>query len=148
MWLGLIITYIFLNSLIENLLRLNLLCNTPIIITGMVSISVGFLFEILGIIALGINFRIELPIDETELITSGIYKTMRNPIVFGIFLLVTGTFLIIPTGIALLICIFNILTFNAKVIDEEKFLLRRFGEKYRSYRNEVGRYLPFVLKKI
>ncbi len=114
----------------------------------MVSISVGFLFEILGIIALGINFRIELPIDETELITSGIYKTMRNPIVFGIFLLVTGTFLIIPTGIALLICIFNILTFNAKVIDEEKFLLRRFGEKYRSYRNEVGRYLPFVLKKI
>ncbi|MFW9940442.1 MAG: methyltransferase family protein [Candidatus Thorarchaeota archaeon] len=146
-WLGLIITYIFFNNLIENLWPLNFLSSKALILTGMVSISVGFLFEIFGIIALGINFRIELPNEETELITSGIYRTMRNPIVFGIFLLVIGTFLIIPTVIVLLICIFNILTFNAKVIDEEKFLLRRFGEKYRYYRNKVGRYLPFVLKK-
>ena len=109
----------------------------------MILISIGFLFEILGIIALGLNFRIELPTDDTELITSGIYRIMRNPIVFGIFLLVIGSFLIVPTIIVLLICIFNVLTFNSKAIDEEKFLLRRFGEDYKNYMNEVGRYLPF-----
>lgn len=124
---------------------LSFLSNNALIITGMISISIGFLFEVLGIIALGINFRIELPTDETELITSGIYRIMRNPIVFGIFLLVIGTFLIIPTVIVLLICIFNILTFNSKAIDEEKFLLRRFGEEYKNYSNKIGRYLPFKI---
>ncbi len=114
----------------------------------MISISIGFLFEILGIIALGINFRIELPTDDTELITSGIYRIMRNPIVFGIFLLVIGSFLIIPTIIILLICIFNILTFNSKTVDEEKFLLRRFGEEYKNYWNNVGRYLPIKIRRI
>ncbi len=110
-------------------------------------ISLGFLFEILGINALGINFRIELPTDDTELITYGIYRIMRNPIVFGIFLLVIGSFLIIPTVIALFICIFNILTFNSKAIDEERFLLQAFGEDFKNYLNKVGRYLPFRISR-
>ena len=109
-------------------------------------ILLGFLFEIFGIVALGTNFRIELPTDDTELVTSGIYRIMRNPIVFGIFLLVIGSFLIIPTLFVLLICIFNIITFNSKAIDEEKFLLQRFGENYNNYMKKVGRYLPFKIK--
>ena len=126
---------------------LNFLYNDIVIIIGMIIILVGFIFEIFGIIALGINFRVELPTDDTELITSGIYRIMRNPIVFGIFLLLIGSFLLIPTIIVLLICIFNIITFNSKVIDEEKFLLRRFGKTYENYLNRVGRYLPFKIKR-
>ena len=147
LWLGFIIVYIFFNRLVENLWLLYFLHNDISIIIGMILISIGFLLEILGIIALGSNFRIELPIDDTELITSGIYRIMRNPIVFGIFLLVIGSFLIIPTIIVLLICLFNILTFNSKAIDEEKFLLRRFGKDYKNYMNDVGRYLPFRIRK-
>ncbi|MFX1593561.1 MAG: methyltransferase family protein [Promethearchaeota archaeon] len=147
LWLGLIIFYIFFNNLIENLWRLFFLSNDISIIIGMIMILLGFLFEILGIIALGLNFRIELPTDDTELITSGIYRIMRNPIVFGIFLLVIGSFLIIPTIIVLLICVFNILTFNSKAIDEEKFLLKRFGEDFKNYLNKVGRYLPFRISR-
>lgn len=147
LWLGLIIFYIFFNNLIENLWRLYFLSNDISIIIGMIMILLGFLFEILGIIALGLNFRIELPTDDTELITSGIYRIMRNPIVFGIFLLVIGSFLIIPTIIVLLICVFNILTFNSKAIDEEKFLLKRFGEDFKNYLNKVGRYLPFRISR-
>ncbi|MDX1798487.1 MAG: isoprenylcysteine carboxylmethyltransferase family protein [Candidatus Lokiarchaeia archaeon] len=122
------------------------LSNDVSIIIGMIMILLGFLFEIFGIVALGTNFRIELPTDDTELVTSGIYRIMRNPIVFGIFLLVIGSFLIIPTLFVLLICIFNIITFNSKAIDEEKFLLQRFGENYNNYMNKVGRYLPFKIK--
>ncbi len=147
LWLGLIIVYIFFNRLVENLWLINFLSNDISIIIGMIMISIGFLFEILGIIALGLNFRIELPTDDTELITSGIYRVMRNPIVFGIFLLVIGSFLIIPTIIVLVICIFNILTFNSKAIDEEKFLILRFGKDYKKYMNKVGRYLPYRIGK-
>ena len=145
LWLFFIISYIFFNNVLEHLWLLNFLSNDMLIISGVVSIFIGFLFEILGIIALGINFRIELPTEETELITSGVYRIMRNPIVFGIFLLVIGTFFIIPTLIGLFICMFNILNFNSKAIDEEKFLLRRFGKEYENYRNKVGRYLPFKI---
>lgn len=147
LWLTIIILYIFLNNLIENLWRLDFLSNNVLITTGMIIISIGYLFETLGIIALGINFRIENPTDETELVTSGIYSIIRNPIVFGIFLLVIGSFLIIPIVIVLLICIFNIITFYSKTIDEEKFLLQRFGEDYKNYCIKVGRYLPYKIRK-
>ena len=145
LWLFFIISYIFFDDIISNLWLLTFLSNDILILFGMILIFFGFLFELFGIIALGINFRIELPTDETELITSGIYRIMRNPIVFGIFLLVIGTFFIIPTIIGLIICIFNILTFNSKAVDEEKFMVRRFGKKYENYRNKVGRYLPFKI---
>ena len=147
LWLGFIISYLFFNYILESFLRLELLSNDILVLIGMITISIGFILEILGILALGINFRIELPTDDIELITSGIYRVMRNPIVFGIFLLVIGSFLIIPTGITLLIGIFNIITFNSKAIDEEKYLLRKFGEEYRNYKNSVGRYLPFKIVK-
>ncbi len=148
LWLGLIISYLFFNNLIETFWRLDFLSNTLFIITGMVSISVGFLLDLLGTITLGTNFRIELPTDETELVTHGIYRLTRNPIVLGVFLLVIGTFFIIPTVIVLLISIFNVLTFNAKAIDEEKFLHRRFGLEYEDYTRKVGRYFSFKLGRI
>ncbi|MFX1313536.1 MAG: methyltransferase family protein [Promethearchaeota archaeon] len=147
LWLGLIICYIFFNYILESFLRIEFLSNDILVLIGMITISIGFIFEIVGIKALGINFRIELPTDDIELITSGIYGVMRNPIVFGIFLLIIGSFLIIPTVIILIICIFNIITFNSKVIDEEKYLLNKFGEVYRNYKNSVGRYLPFRIAK-
>ena len=147
LWLGLIILYIFLDKLIESAWRIEFLSNDIIIITGMIIISIGFLFDLLGTIALGKNFRIELPTEETELITSGIYRLMRNPIILGIFFLVIGSFLIIPIVIVLFISIFNLFTFNSKAIDEEKFLLQRFGEEYKNYSNKVGRYLPITIRR-
>ena len=33
------------------------------------------------------------------------------------------------------------------LIDEEKFLLQRFGEDYKNYCIKVGRYLPYKIRK-
>lgn len=118
------------------------------LIAGIILIISGFLFEIVGIISLGLNFRIELPKEKTNLITSGVYRYMRNPILFGMFLLFIGALLLIPNIILLFITISNFITFNAKAIEEEKFLLNRFGEDYSNYMNRVGRYFPFPMKKI
>ncbi len=72
---------------------------------------------------------------------------MRHPIVFGIFILFIGNFLIIPNLFILIITIFNIITFNSKVRDEEKFLSTRFGDVYEDYKLKVRRYLPFKIGK-
>ena len=117
------------------------------IISGMVLAIIGIILESLGIITLGLNFRIELPKEDTRLITSGIYRFMRNPIALSVYLFVIGVFLMTPNIISLFICIFNIIAFNAKVAKEEIFLLERFRNEYEEYANTVGRYFPFTFKK-
>jgi protein-S-isoprenylcysteine O-methyltransferase Ste14 len=146
LWIIYILLRILFNEVWGNFWTFNLLSFDFIIITGFVIITLGFVFEILGMITLGINFRIELPKEETELVTSGIYRIMRNPIVFGIFLLVIGSFLMIPDIFTLIALIFNIVTFNSKAKDEERFLINRFGKLYEDYIGQVGRYFPIRLK--
>lgn len=145
-WIINILLFIFFYNLIELFWLFTFLSADIFIIIGMISITAGFIFEILGIQALGINFRIDLPKEETELIISGIYKLMRNPIAFGLYLIIIGTFLLIPNVLTLIITIANIVVFHVKVRDEEKFLLARFGKSYEEYQKKVGRYFPFVIK--
>ncbi|TFF99852.1 MAG: isoprenylcysteine carboxylmethyltransferase family protein [Promethearchaeota archaeon] len=144
-WIINIVLFIFFYNLIELFWRFTFLSGDLFIIIGMISIAIGTIVEILGMYSLGINFRIELPKEETELITSGIYRVMRNPIAFGLFLIIGGTFLLIPNVLTLIITIANIIVFDAKVRDEEKFLLARFGKPYEEYQNKVGRYFPFAI---
>ncbi|MBN1800039.1 MAG: isoprenylcysteine carboxylmethyltransferase family protein [Candidatus Lokiarchaeota archaeon] len=147
MWNMYLILYIFMENVIGNFLAFEFLNQDFLIIFGMILACISSIFEIFGMTTLGENFRIELPKEKTELVTNGIYRIMRNPIVFGVFLILIGSFFVIPTVPILCICVFNIITFNSKVKDEEKFLTKKFGEKYLKYKQEVGRYCPFSLKK-
>ena len=142
-----IVLFIFFNNIIQIFWVISFLLGDPIIIIGMVLMFIGLVFEILGIKNLGISFRIELPKEQTKLITSGIYKLMRNPIAVSLYLIVIGVFLITPNIFALIILLMNIITFDAKVRREESFLLERFGYEYEQYKNRVGRYLPVTFKK-
>ena len=145
-WIIYILLKILFNEVWGDYWTFSLLSIDFFIISGLIIIVLGFVFEVLGMISLGINFRIELPKEETELVTSGIYRVTRNPIVFGIFLLVVGTFLIIPDIFTLATLIFNVVTFNSKAKDEERFLIDRFGKLYEDYKGQVGRYFPICLK--
>ena len=148
-WLFYIILYIIYGTPLLHFLSVEFLITEKFTISGMVMIALGLLLDVWGTLALGTNFRIELPKEETLLITTGVYRLMRNPIVMGVYLLLFGSFLIIPTTFSLIFILTNILTFNSKVRDEERFLSAQFGEKYENYRRKVGRYLPFnIVKKI
>jgi len=146
-WLTYIILFVIDGKTILNFLVFEFLISDVFIFIGIIIISLGLLLDLLGTAALGLNFRIELPKEEISLITTGIYRLIRNPIVIGVYLLVTGSFLIIPTLISLIFLIANIITFHSKVCDEEKFLSKRFGEKFKRYCKKVGRYLPFSIIK-
>lgn len=142
-----IISYIFFSNVIDLVPIFTLFSEEIYVIIGIIIIILGLLFESLGIITLGINFRVELPKEETKLITSGIYRFMRNPIAFSMYLFVIGIFLMTPNILSLIISIMNIITFNAKVSKEELFLLEIFGDDYKEYKSRVGRYFPLILKK-
>lgn len=146
-WLTYIILFIVYDKTILNFLVFKVLISDVFIFIGILIISLGLLIDLWGTIALGTNFRIELPKEEISLITTGIYRLMRNPIVMGVYLLLTGSLLVIPTIISLIFLIANILTFDSKIRDEENFLAKRFGEEYKNYSTKVGRYLPFSIMK-
>jgi len=145
-WLIYIILFIINDSIILHFLAFEFLVLDVFIFSGIVIIFLGLILDIWGTAALGTNFRIELPKEETTLITIGIYRLMRNPIVMGAYLLIAGSLLIIPTTISFILLIANIITFDSKVRDEEKFLVKRFGEKFEKYSKKVGRYLPFSIR--
>lgn len=142
-----IIFYIFSINMMDNFWTFHFICMDILIFTGMVIATIGLILELLGIIELGLNFRIELPKEKTELKTSGIYRLMRNPIAFSLYLLVFGIFLLSPYVFTLIIVILTIITFDAKVNCEENYLQEQFGKDYEDYRKKVGRYFPFKIRK-
>ena len=141
-----IMVYIFFDTIIEVFWTFQWLAIDSIIIIGIIMVAIGSFIEIVATIRLGTNFRIELPREQTELIISGIYKLMRNPIAFSLYLFVFGIFLMIPNIFTLIILIMNVITFDAKVRNEEKFLSERFGKEYEAYKMKVGRYFPIKCK--
>ena len=142
-----IMIYIFLDTIIDDFWTFKWLAIDSMTIIGIILVAIGSFLEIVATIRLGINFRIELPKEQTELVVNGIYRLMRNPIAFSLYLFVLGIFLILPNLLTLIVFIMNIITFDAKIRNEEKFLLERFGKDYEAYKMKVGRYFPIKFKK-
>ena len=147
LWLIYLLLFIIMGDIVKNYLLITFLAFDFFLLLGMVISVIALVIDVFGTKHLGLNFRIELPKEETELVTSGLYAIVRNPIVLGVFLFLIGNFLMIPTLFNLFIMIFNFITFDSKVRDEEKFLLTMFGEKYDVYRTRVGKYLPFCYRR-
>ena len=119
----------------------------PLIVLFGVLFSVSAIILLfLGFLSMGDSFRMGIP-DTTEgqspkLVTSGIFQYIRNPGFLGLDLAVCGTFLLAPGLVTLILMIFTWTIFHFQILDEEKFLLKIHGEKYREYKQSAGRYFP------
>jgi protein-S-isoprenylcysteine O-methyltransferase Ste14 len=93
---------------------------------------------------LGLNWSPTLEIREKhELITRGIYGAIRHPMYASQWLWVLAQPLLLQNWIAGFI---NLLVFVPfyflRVREEEKLMLEKFGDQYRSYMQRVGAVLP------
>ena len=82
--------------------------------------------------------------NKTELVTNGFFAISRNPIFLGIMIANLGLFLVLPNAFTLLIIALSTVSINTQIRLEEDFLLKEFGEEYKTYRNRVSRW--FTLK--
>lgn len=80
---------------------------------------------------------------QTELITTGIYRIIRNPAFFGFDLLYIGVLIAFFNYLHLIFVLFAICMFHLQILQEEKFLTATFGEKYTEYKKHTGRYFIF-----
>ncbi len=109
---------------------------------------IGFILSLLGVAIFAIsvctmhdNWRAGISDNEkTEMVTSGIYSVSRNPAFVGFDLMYIGILIMFFSIILSLITVFVILIFHLQILQEEKFLLRLFGEQYTNYKKAVKRY--------
>ena len=79
-----------------------------------------------------------------KLIITGIYSHVRNPMITGAFLILSGTgFLLGSLSVIIVFAPLAVLLYALFIITiEERELEIRFGEEYREYRKKVPRFIP------
>ena len=84
---------------------------------------------------------------EVELNTSGMYSQVRHPLYLGLVFIFLGYFLVSGTVGSLihLACLFGYLPIG--IYFEEKNLISIFGDRYKSYQQEVPAFFPRFHKK-
>jgi len=98
---------------------------------------------------MGNSWRVGLdPRERTQLMTSGLFAVVRNPIFSGVLLATAGLLLMVPSpiSVAAVVCVFLGLEMQVRWI-EEPYLARTHGPAYGSYARAVGRFVPGVGKR-
>jgi protein-S-isoprenylcysteine O-methyltransferase Ste14 len=109
---------------------------------GILFCYMGLILFLWALISFGQAWRIG--IDENnadELITKEIFRYSRNPVFLFMDLYFMGIMLVYPNIVFIIIAIGAIIGIHLQILREEKFLLKKFGEKYIEYQNQTRRYI-------
>jgi len=114
------------------------------IVGALVALGVGFF--VTALIMLGRNFALHAQVrGDGELITSGPYAVVRNPIYLGYFLILLATPMAFGHAQSLLIAVPLYLVGGAlRILREESVLRAHFGAAYEEYAARVKRLIPFI----
>lgn len=81
----------------------------------------------------------------TELVTTGPYRFVRNPISSCVLLLILGEAIgFSSTGLLMMLVVSTAIAQAQAVALEEPLLLKRFGDQYAQYKQRVPRWIPKV----
>lgn len=104
----------------------------------------GIIFSSYAQYAMGKEWRIGVdPEEKTKLVTTGIYKSVRNPIYTGCIVYGTGLIILAPHILLLISGVVGFFAIRAYVKEiEEPYLIRLHGEKFREYMSRTGSFFP------
>ena len=78
-----------------------------------------------------------------HLMTGGVYRICRNPMLLGTFLYLAGIALILLSWQSAVVWIAFVIIMSFQVASEEKRLERDFGQEYLDYKKRTGRFTPW-----
>jgi protein-S-isoprenylcysteine O-methyltransferase Ste14 len=117
---------------------------TVVQVTGTVLAIIGVVTTFLTQVAMGTNWRIG--VDETErtdLVTTGPFALVRNPIFTAMGFTGLGLTLMVPNVVALTGFVLLLVALHLQVrVVEEPYLRRAHGHAYARYAASTGRFLP------
>jgi len=95
----------------------------------------------IAIYTMGRSWRVGIDNQNPDnLITRGIYHLSRNPIFLGLDGIVITLFLVQPNLFFLLFMIVTLISIHMQILNEEKILLKIYGNEYEVYKNKTKRY--------
>jgi protein-S-isoprenylcysteine O-methyltransferase Ste14 len=96
---------------------------------------------------LGDNWSVTLELrKDHELITHGVYRSVRHPMYSGIFLFCIAQGLLLPNWLAgWSACVVFAVMYVLRTPREERMMCDIFGEEYRTYMARTGRLIPRIL---
>lgn len=109
---------------------------------GVILITGGIAIFALSLYSFGRSWRVGIDKENPgSLVTTGVFSISRNPIFLFVDLFFAGIALIYPNTFFILSAIVVIAGIHYQILQEEKFLLSRYGEEYEKYKSSVRRYL-------
>lgn len=109
---------------------------------GLILMALGVAAFILAITAMKSNWRAGYSEGQnTDLVTTGIYKYSRNPAFVGFDLLYIGCSLAFPNLFNIAAMVIAMVFFHMQILGEEEFLTDMFGKAYTDYKAKTMRYL-------
>lgn len=104
---------------------------------------------ILGISALNLGKSLTAhpqPLANATLKTTGLYAWVRHPIYSGLILLMSGSVLMAPSILKIVLLTALVVLLNFKARFEEAFLISKY-ENYAEYSTKVGKFIPRLSRK-
>ena len=83
-------------------------------------------------------------LDDHQIVQSGPYAFVRNPMYFGWWVAMLGLVLVYPTWVVLLFLVFSVVAFVGRARREDKALAERFGEAWTEYKKHTRFLIPFI----
>lgn len=113
-------------------------------VLGVVLSAAGIVATLIAQFAMGSSWRIGVDRDErTDLVTSGPFGLVRNPIFSAMIPTALGLVLLVPSWIAWLGLAGLAVALELQVrVVEEPYLLQTHGRDYAEYASRVGRFVP------
>ena len=104
---------------------------------GILIIIIAFIILLVSIKDLGKNLSpFPRPINNSNLVTTGIYRLMRHPMYYSLIFISIGVLIIKLSIYYLFLTISLALIIKFKIVLEEKYLMNKF-KNYSLYKNEV-----------
>lgn len=149
-WAGVLFVVALVAGLLGPVTALAGLAPLPVLTTPVVQVT-GAVVAVLGVVAtfvtqvqMGTSWRIGVDESErTDLVTTGPFALVRNPIFTAMALTGLGLALMVPNAVAVAGAVLLLVALHLQVrVVEEPYLLRAHGEAYAAYAAATGRFLP------
>jgi len=113
----------------------------PVHIVGLALLFLGNIIFIMAMLTMRNNWRAGFDNNQnTNLVTTGIYKYSRNPAFVGFDLLYIGCAAAFPNIINIIAALTLVILFHMQILGEEEYCAKVFGQEYSEYKMKVRRY--------
>jgi protein-S-isoprenylcysteine O-methyltransferase Ste14 len=82
--------------------------------------------------------------DDHQIVQSGPYAFVRNPMYFGWWVAMFGLILLYPVWMVLLMLLFSLVAFIGRAHREDAVLAERFGTAWTEYKKRTKFLIPFI----